>query len=494
MIETITHFNIAVSGFPFQKITKLSIVHRVNEHAEAVIEGELDSGAAKDYVQRVDESTIVTVTTTAQKQPSILFCGCVKSLNLMNETEYSKVQLVLSSTSCRLDVEKKNKTYQNTAKTYGQIITANIKDIADLHMMVSDKAIGALIMQYNETDWEFGKRMASQLKAPFVTNITSERPQIYVGLPPASQTKEIEATSYSSGSDTNTYQQMSASTSVMQQDFSEERVKSYAYVYLGDMVLLNGKKRLIKGVTAELSDGILELVYSLLQTGGSASTPGGGTSASTGNLSGIAVPATPNVQSAGKMMKGIVKAVSKDKVQVHLTDIDKGGYDEGGSWWFPYSTAYSSSDGSGWYCMPKQGDQVRIFFPVHDEKEGYAITCAEGHNPEQAQADDPMGNPNVKDISTPAGNNVKFTENGIELSTNGANGQVLLTNDGVIKINGIDKISFWAGESIKISADKQLNIWADSKVTVQNDQGAEIVITEDELKISGTQVHENLPN
>ena len=61
-----------------------------------------------------------------------------------------------------------------------------------------------------------------------MTNITSERPQIYVGLPPASQTKEIEATSYSSGSDTNTYQQMSASTSVMQQDFSEERVKSYA--------------------------------------------------------------------------------------------------------------------------------------------------------------------------------------------------------------------------------------------------------------------------
>ena len=168
--------------------------------------------------------------------------------------------------------------------------------------------------------------------------------------------------------------------------------------------------------------------------------------------------------------------------------------EEESKYWFPFSTVAASSDGSGWYCMPKQGDQVRIFFPVHDEKEGYAITCAEGHNPEQAQADDPMGNPNVKDISTPAGNNVKFTENGIELSTNGANGQVLLTNDGVIKINGIDKISFWAGESIKISADKQLNIWADSKVTVQNDQGAEIVITEDELKISGTQVHENLPN
>lgn len=478
MIETITHFNIAVSGFPFQKITKLSIAHRVNEHAEAVIEGELDSGAAKDYVQRVDESTIVTVTTTAQKQPSILFCGCVKSLNLVNETEYSKVQLVLSSTSCRLDVEKKNKTYQNTAKTYGQIITENIKDIADLHMMVSDKAIGALIMQYNETDWEFGKRMASQLKAPFVTNITSERPQIYVGLPPASQTKEIEATSYSSGSDTNAYQQMSASASVMQQDFSEERVKSYAYVYLGDMVLLNGKKRLIKGVTAELSDGILELVYSLLQTGGSASTPGGGTSASTGNLSGIAVPATPNVQSAGKMMKGIVKAVSKDKVQVHLTDIDKGGYDEGGSWWFPYSTAYSSSDGSGWYCMPEEGDEVRVFFPSGNEADAFAASsvCAT-----------PPANPKHKSWKAPGGKQILLTEEGLYIIAKEGKIYINLTDEKGIEIYSEKAINISSDTAVSIQAGTEVRIVAENEITVGT-EGAYLDITKDTAALAASNV------
>lgn len=477
-METITHLNIAISGFPFQKITKLSILHKVNEHATAIIEGELEPATAQDCVQRTDETTVVTITTTAQEQPSILFCGCVKSLNLTNETEYSQVQLVLSSASCRLDIEKKNKTYQNTAKTYGQIITGNIQDIADLHMMVSDKAIGALIMQYNETDWEFAKRMASQLSAPIVTNITSERPQIYIGLPPASQTKKIEATSYSSGSDTNAYQQMSAAASVMQQDFGEERVKSYAYVYLGDMVLLNGKQKLIKGVTAELSDGIVELVYSLLQTGGSASTSGGGTSASTGNLSGIAVPSTPNVQSAGKMMKGVVKAVSGDKVQVHLTDVDKGGYDAGGSWWFPYSTAYSSSDGSGWYCMPEEGDEVRVFFPSGNEADAFAASsvCAS-----------PPANPKHKSWKAPGGKQILLTDEGLYIIGKEGKIYINLTDKDGIEIHSDKAINIYSDKAVSINAGTEVKIIAENEITIGT-EGAYLDITKDTATLAASNV------
>lgn len=74
------------------------------------------------------------------------------------------------------------------AATYGQIISRNIADKADFHIMVSDRAIGALIMQYGETDWEFAKRMASKLNAPLISNVSSIRPQIYMGLPAASRT------------------------------------------------------------------------------------------------------------------------------------------------------------------------------------------------------------------------------------------------------------------------------------------------------------------
>lgn len=67
-----------------------------------------------------------------------------------------------------------------------------------------------------------------------------------------------------------------------------------------------------------------------------------------------------NTQISGKMYTGIVQAVQKDQVQVHLVDIDSE-YDGAGNVWLPYSTAYSSSDGSGFYCMPAEGDQVRVF-------------------------------------------------------------------------------------------------------------------------------------
>lgn len=458
MKETISYLNLTVSGFPFQKITNFRLSHTVNEHAQALVCGELEPSAAQDCVQRTDESTVVTITTTAGGQPSRLFCGCVKNLSMSNETEYSSVELTLSSVSSRLDVEKKNKTYQNTSKTYSQILTPNLSDIADLHMIVSDKAIGALIMQYNETDWEFAKRMASQLQAPIVTNVNSVRPQIYIGMPPSSRTLEVETNSFSSGSDAKAYQKASfaGGGAAMAQDFAQEQVKSYAYGFVGDFINKNGKKSLIKGVSARLTDGMLEMSYSLMTAGSSGGGAKGG-SGGGGSLAGVAVPKTVNAQSSGKMMKGTVKAVSKDKVQVHLTDIDSGGYDASGSWWFPYSTAYSSSDGSGWYCMPEVGDEVRVFFPSGNESDAFAASsvCAV-----------PPANPRHKSWKAPGGKQILLTDEGL----------YIICSEGKIYINLTEE------KGIEIHSDKEINISSDTKVSINS--GSEIrIIAENEITI-----------
>ena len=47
--------------------------------------------------------------------------------------------------------------------------------MADLQMNVSDKAIGSLIMRYNETSWEFAQRMASTFGAPISANVNTEK-------------------------------------------------------------------------------------------------------------------------------------------------------------------------------------------------------------------------------------------------------------------------------------------------------------------------------
>ena len=426
-MEVISYAHVKVEGFPFRKIVSMDIRHSPNGHGEAEITGEIDNEQAQGLIQRVDEKLEVNITTSAEGQPTKLFCGCVKGISLQEENAYSQIRLQLYSTSRKLDITKEDKTYQNTSKTYGQIISSDIAEVGDLHMMVSDRAIGSLLMKYNETDWQFALRMAGKLGAPLVADLCSSRPQLYMGLPPARKTVQVDSRAFSFGSD--------------DAGFGGEQVETEEYAYIGDQVCLNGgRNKYIRGVHAYLSDGIMHMKYELMDEGASgAGSLSGSSGTGTGSASGIAAPAAAS-QASGKMMKGIVKAVSGDKVQVHLTDVDKS-YDGGGNWWFPFSTAYSSSDGSGWYCMPEEGDEVRVFFPSGNEGEAFAASSV---------CMNPPTNPKNKSWKAPGGKEILLTEEGL----------YIIGKTGKIYINLTDK------DGVEIYSDKEINISSDAKVSI----------------------------
>ena len=173
-MEPITYLNIQVEGVPFTKLLKLEIKHNVNEHAVATIAGEMSVKQAEDYMKRTDERTAVKVTTTAQGQPPVLFYGVVTNVGMHKLSEYAVVQLMIASTSVLTDYEHKNKSYQNTSKTYEEIMTQAVAGQAMIHMQVTDRPIGNMIVQCNETAWAFCKRMASRLGAPVVTSINQK--------------------------------------------------------------------------------------------------------------------------------------------------------------------------------------------------------------------------------------------------------------------------------------------------------------------------------
>ena len=491
-MDTITHLNLAVDGFPFSKIISLAIHHEPNQHARAEIVGEVEASIAQDSLKRVDEKTMVTITTTADGQPSPLFYGCVLGASLQQDNAYSYVVLKLSSTSRLIDITRRNKTYQNTAQTYGQIIQKNIADTADLHMMVSDRAIGTLIMQYGETDWEFALRMASKLGAPLITNLSSQRAQIYMGLPPSSRTIAEDSLFFSYGSDSS---QNGAASGGMAQDFAGEIVQSYAYGYLGDTLSFNGKSSVIKAVRARLCDGILQMEYGLLAGGAAAGAGGGsaggsgaggfggatgkaasGSSGSAGG-SGLAPADSGNTQASGKMMKGKVQAVSGDKVQVFLTSVDKE-YDAGGTWWFPYSTTYSSSDGSGWYCMPEVGDEVLVFFPSGNEGEAFAASsvCAS-----------PPSNPKNKSWKAPGGKEILLTDEGMYIIGKGGKIYLNLTDEKGIEIHSDKDINISSEANVKILSSAEVNIVAKNQVIIGTED-AYLDITQGSATLAASQV------
>ena len=431
-MKTISYANIKVEGFAFKRILSIHITHRPNQHGMAVVEGEAEPDKARDFVNRVDEKMVVKITTNAEGQPKNLFCGSVKDVSLKQENEYSVVTLRLNTMSILLDVEKHNKSFQKLKDKYSTIIKKSIqentKKEGDLNITVSDKEIGHLIMQYEETTWEFALRMASQLDAPLVADIQTKKPQLTIGIPAPREQKEITGKEYTYTSNVEDYERMS---DAMVQDFSGDRAESYAYAYIGDKISINGKSSIIKGIDAMLVDGILRMHYDLMHAGGS--------------VIGLAAPKTIS-RAVGRMINGRVIGVKKDKVKVWLEGIGEEkpkdqGMNEKVDWLFPFSTVYSSSDGSGWYCMPEKEDAVRILFPTGDEKDAFASSAMYAQPPK---------NPENKVWKAPGGKQILLTKEGM----------YIIGKSGKLFINLTDE------KGVEVYSDKEINVMSDTKVNI----------------------------
>lgn len=75
-------------------------------------------------------------------------------------------------------ISEKAQTYMGIANT----VTADTEHSACI-LPGSDMQTGGTLIQYQETDWNFLKRMASQLGLPLVPDISYYYPRFYLGLP-----------------------------------------------------------------------------------------------------------------------------------------------------------------------------------------------------------------------------------------------------------------------------------------------------------------------
>ena len=243
-METITYLNIKVEGVPYTKILSLHIQNAINGYGSAYIEGEIDSEKGNAYVQRLTSDTIVKITTTADGQPPILFMGVVAGSSVSRETDYTLLKIQLFATAHKLNYKKKNQSFQNAADTYTNVITKALDGMADLQMNVSDKAIGSLIMRYNETSWEFAQRMASTFGAPISANVNTEKPLLTVGMPKTGKTYNVSDAKIGFSSESQT-------------SYGGTVVTSAQYVYLGDKICVGNKTETVQEYESSLDYGIL---------------------------------------------------------------------------------------------------------------------------------------------------------------------------------------------------------------------------------------------
>ena len=163
-----------------------------------------------------------------------------------------------------LDQKKSDRVFQKKVQTYMGIastVTADTEHSACI-LPGSDMRTGGTLIQYQETDWRFLKRMASQLGLPLVPDTSYYYPRFYLGLPEGEKRElgEIISCDLCFGG---RYYAVSGKCLVDREDFICYDVVTRTSLSLGDRVTYEGRELLVSRKKTELAGGEVIFTYRL---------------------------------------------------------------------------------------------------------------------------------------------------------------------------------------------------------------------------------------
>lgn len=503
MEQMISFENLTVAPYKVERLLDIHIEHRVNEHSTFYFKALLSDEQKDSYAKSSREGSKVSLLMKASDEKSkILFQGMVQDVKVKALQGVYYMEVYAISHSYLLDVEKKSRTFQNKKMSYKELIGQVASGYADA--MIEDAAskganTGQLIVQYKETDWEFLKRLASHFHTGLVSDIYFERPACYFGIPNNGKLA-IDTMDYGVKQNIGKYLKLSKNgiSGLQEQDFIYYEVETNLQANIGDMVHFQGQTLYVYEIQGDMEKGIFR--YRLTLT----------------TQKGMTQSYQCHDRLAGGSLNAKIVEIKNDRVKVSLEIDEASGHSPGELCFFPYSTIYSSQDGSGWYCMPEIGDQVRIYFPDGTEEHSYAISSVhEAVDPslmkgmESGSLGDEsggMGNnsggssagggaysgqrddPSVKSIRNQDGKEIRLTPDGIYIIADGTT--ITLTDDGGVSIVSDQNIEFKSDKNIIISAEQDVNIVGLTGVDLSCNETASIKMKEN-VEVIGQEVKSN---
>ena len=279
-----------------------------------------------------------------------LFCGYQEKVEIKEEGRYRIADVQAVSGTILLDQKKCNRVFQKKAQTYMGIantVTADTEHSACI-LPGSDMQTGGTLIQYQETDWNFLKRMASQLGLPLVPDISYYYPRFYLGLPEGEKKELGEILSCDMCFD-GRYYAVSGRCTVDRKDFICYDVVTGTRLSLGDRVTYEGRELTVSRKKTELVRGEVLFTYRLA------------------GESYTRVAPEENPDYTGMSFVGEVTAACGERVELAF-DMDRAS--AGGN-----SYGFAPATGNLMYCMPQVGTKAALYLGSGNEAQGVVSGC-----------------------------------------------------------------------------------------------------------------------
>ena len=279
-----------------------------------------------------------------------LFSGYPEKVEIKEERGYRIADIQAVSGTILLDQKKSNRVFQKKVQTHMGIASAVTADTDHSACILpgSDMRTGGTLIQYQETDWRFLKRMASQLGLPLVPDTSYYYPRFYLGLPEGEKRELGEIISCDLCFD-GRYYAVSGKCLVDREDFICYDVVTRTSLSLGDRVTYEGRELLVSRKKTELAGG--EVIFTYRLAGNSYTW----------------VPWEDNPDYMGMSFVGSIVGTQGEQVEVAF-DIDKSA--AGGNRY-----GFAPATGNLMYCMPQKGTKTALYIGNGDEAQGIATGC-----------------------------------------------------------------------------------------------------------------------
>lgn len=466
---------LSVSPFVLEGIVEMKVNQSLNHHASLYLKGIIPKETGAAGVMGTDDSTVVTVS----DQDGVIFSGLIQDIKASFEGQVYYLELRAVSHSILADTEVLCRSFQDAGMNYQQIAEQMAgEDGLSASMETDPLTINNLLLQYQETNWEFLKRIASHNNSVLLPSV--EEPKFYFGIPKGNQKGSLSSYRYSVGKNLGRYRKHCGAGVDMAQDDSVEYVVTAddSVLSIGDMVDYGGGSLIVTEAQIHLMDAVLTCRYVLCKENGAK------------------VPVAYNQRITGLNLTGQVLEINDDTVKVLLC-VDAS-QDTATAYAFPYITPYSAENHTGLYLMPELDDVVNIQFPSEDES--LAVALASYRQAGTGRTADP----NVKYLRTPHDKEIQISEKeilitaktgGLYVRLNEDDGIEIFTQHGImvntlsgIEVTAAGNIAVTAGGSFILSTGGSCSVNAGRKVDVRAGKDVNVAAAGAAITTSGKEM------
>ncbi len=330
-------------------IDSVYIVQKLNEHGKAGLKALIEDEKALEMVEQADCALSVKI---YQRDPSrkTIFCGRTSQIRIENEEGLFYLYLDFCGYTGEWDLTEKCQSFLRGKDTYEQVIHKVLSEYNQFQIrdeITNGKKIPGILMQYEETDWEFLKRLASHFSTALVVDSTQSFGKVYFGIPSMDHGTVLEEKEYILFKEK--YGKFSAQEEIMPQEMMNWHIRSSKYMQIGEQVMLGHIEVVVTEVDIHTKQGELVYEYRLSRR------------------KGILVERKKNPKIYGMSIPATVKERKGNQVRVQM-DIDPVYEAAGDLKYFTYAI-----ETSNFYCMPEEGSRVHIYFPEHEEQSAMAV-------------------------------------------------------------------------------------------------------------------------